>query len=118
MKLKVNIGRIEELVGGDIELKKALIKMFLDTFDRSIKTLETNLDMKPATALKLWKETNHELKGAAYNLGFNDLGDYCAEYEAKDLAPEQKLQVIENYKTARKGVKELLKTLELVDINS
>ena len=111
MEMKVNITRIQEIVGDDSEMTKTLLLMFLNSCDRCIGNLSRSLTLGSEEAQKLWHDVTHELKGAAYNLGFDDLGDYCKKIEKEILSTDEKKKVIGEYIIARDGVEELLKTL-------
>lgn len=111
MKMQVNISRIEEIVGDDVEMKKTLLEMFLNTCDRVITTLQKSLGLSGAEVNKIWAEATHELKGAAMNLGFEELGNHCGKVEKAQLSVEQKNEAINIYKTARDDVKAILKSL-------
>ena len=107
MKMEVNISRIEEIAGNDTEMKKMLLGMFLDTCNRVISALETAVNESTPEAQKVWKDSVHELKGAALNLGFEELGIYCNEKENADLTSHQKNESITVFKDARDGVKKI-----------
>ncbi len=81
--MQVTTSRIDEIAGDDKELKSLLLQLFTATFEKCLKNLTESLsseDEKKST--EAWERATHELKGSAYNLGFNELGDRCknAEY--------------------------------------
>ena len=107
MKMKVNIGRIEEIVGDDIETRNMLLNLFLQTFDKVILNVENSLG-DDAASKKKWDAAIHERRGAALNLGFNDLAKYCGDIEHKELRREEKTEAIKLFFIAREGVKQIL----------
>lgn len=111
MKMQVNIARIEEIVGDDTDMKKTLLKMFIDTCDRSIFKLTKSLDIQGLESEKIWEDSSHELKGAALNLGFEDLGKLCQENGKGYLPISKKKTTIVIYEKARADVEELLNGL-------
>ncbi len=111
MKLQVNISRIEEIVGDDADLKKTLIGMFLSTCDKTINALQGSLALDATAGNKIWADSCHELKGAAMNLGFEELGEYCKKAEKAEITIEQKKEAIEVFKSSKDSVKVLFDTL-------
>jgi HPt (histidine-containing phosphotransfer) domain-containing protein len=111
MKMEVNISRIEDIVGDDNEMKKTLLEMFLRSCDKSIDALDKSLILQGDEAKKAWHDINHDLKGAAYNLGFTDLGDHCKKVENADLSVDEKKKTIAEYRVAREDVSNILKSL-------
>ncbi len=104
MKMQVNISRIEEIVGDDTDMKKMLIKMFIESCGRCIFKLQGSVDNPGPDSEKIWHDVNHELKGAAYNLGFNDLGDLCKKNENTVLTQAEKQAAIDIYENAKSEV--------------
>ncbi len=106
--MQVNIGRIEEIVGTDSDMKKVLLGMFLDTCTRVNATLNNSFSLPAADSEKVWKEAVHELKGAAMNLGFEDLADYCKQIEKNELDINKKKEAISILAAATEDVRKLL----------
>jgi HPt (histidine-containing phosphotransfer) domain-containing protein len=111
MKMQVNISRIEEIVGDDLDMKKTLLDMFVNSCDKCIGNLKNSLSLPAPAAKKAWHDINHELKGSAYNLGFDDMGDHCAKVENAPLSNEEKQSTINIYLSARNDVEAILKKL-------
>jgi HPt (histidine-containing phosphotransfer) domain-containing protein len=110
MKMDLNISRIEEIVGDDLDMKKMLINMYIETCKKCITELEKSLTLSE-NAEEIWHNSNHELKGASYNLGFEDLGNYCKKIEKSQFSIDQKLEIIDIYKKAQKSVEDFVKSL-------
>lgn len=79
----INQTRIMEITGGDKELEKELLTLFLQTAESTLQRLEAGEN---------WQKTVHELKGAAANIGMDTLHHRCAEIEHKTSADSEKQQ--------------------------
>jgi HPt (histidine-containing phosphotransfer) domain-containing protein len=108
MKLKVNTSRIDEIVGEDKSLKKTLMQLFLETCNRVVMKLETSLFTDDS---KLWKDASHELKGAALNLGFEELSSLCLKMEKTEMDINQKKESVEVLKTVGDSVRDIVSKL-------
>ena len=107
MKLEVNKQRMEEIVGNDTETLKLLLGMLIDTFKRTIEKMHTSTG-DSAEDKKIWHDANHELKGAAMNLGFNELAEFCKIAEQEDRTTEQKKSDIQIYIDCQKQIESLI----------
>ncbi len=77
----INQTRIIEITGGDKELEKELLTLFTDTAESTLRRLEAGEN---------WQRTIHELKGAAANIGLDELHQRCAEIEHKIATDTEK----------------------------
>jgi HPt (histidine-containing phosphotransfer) domain-containing protein len=77
----INQTRMMEITGGDKELEKELLTLFLQTAESTLQRLEIGEN---------WQKTVHELKGAAANIGMDTLHHRCAEIEHKTATDSEK----------------------------
>jgi len=110
MQLTVNIERVSEIVGDNVEMKKTLLQLFIDSLNNITTKISEHI-RTASSSQKEWADLTHELKGAAYNLGFNDLGDYCNLLEERTLTLDQKKAALEVYLQANNSVQQILNGL-------
>ncbi len=80
--MQIVTSRLDEIAGEDKDLKKLLLQLFSATFEKCIFKLENSFTLEDEKKKKNeWHEACHELKGSAYNLGFNELGERCSKAE-------------------------------------
>ncbi len=77
----INRNRMIEITGGDKELEKELLTLFLETANSTLMRLQAGEN---------WQRTVHELKGAAANIGMNELHQKSAEIEHKTPTDSEK----------------------------
>lgn len=77
----INHSRILEITDGSATLKKELLTLFKETLESVLQRLEAGAD---------WQKTVHELKGAAANMGAEELHKICQEIEHKSLDSAEK----------------------------
>lgn len=111
--MQVNYSRIKEIAGDDNELIKTLLELFVDTFKRCIDNMEQSLNLPSSEGDKMWHEVNHELKGSSYNLGFEELGDFCRDNENIEGKIEHKREIIRRQKDI---LGEVMETIAKIDI--
>lgn len=111
--MQVNYSRIKEIAGDDEELIKTLLQLFVDTFEKCIKEMEDSITLIPQEGDQEWQDANHELKGSAYNLGFEELGDYCKKVEFISDNPEEKEKIIAEYKNILGDVMEIIARIDI-----
>ncbi len=70
----VNLEWVRELTGGDADLEEALFQEFFTSTEQLLTQLTQALESDNPDA---WKSAAHALKGTAYNLGAQLMGDYC-----------------------------------------
>lgn len=96
--MQVTTSRIDEIAGDDAELKKLLLQLFFATYEKCMKGLEESLSIQDERkADDAWESRTHELKGSAYNLGFNELGDRCKQAEplrGKDKGKDKFVKIL------------------------
>lgn len=79
----INKSRMLEITGGDKELEKELLTLFLETANSTLGRLQAGEN---------WQRTVHELKGAAANIGMDTLHYASAEIEHKTPTDSEKQQ--------------------------
>ena len=88
--MHINWQRIDEITGDDNELKVTLCDMFLETFDNCLKQMKESLN-EGREADNSFLLANHQLKGSAINIGFEDLHDICEKIaEEKQIISQAK----------------------------
>lgn len=91
----VNLEWLRELTGGDRDLEEALFQEFFSSSELLLTQLTQALESDDSNA---WKSIAHALKGVAYNLGAQQMGDYCMiaqeDYEASRDVKEPLLHSI------------------------
>jgi HPt (histidine-containing phosphotransfer) domain-containing protein len=92
--MKINLDRLNEITGGDESVNQMLLGLFQKTYDRCLDRLKAISTDNSEAAKKDWHDTLHELKGAAANLGFDELFEICKNFEAQQPTQEIKLEVI------------------------
>lgn len=79
----INKSRMIEITGGDKELEKELLTLFLETANSTLMRLQAGEN---------WQRTVHELKGAAANIGMDTLHYASAAIEHKIPTDSEKQQ--------------------------
>lgn len=77
-KTPVDMEHLEMFTDGDPDEEKELLDLFFEQADLSIKELETSYNDDQNED---WKKSAHRMKGAAANLGAEDLAASCAQAE-------------------------------------
>lgn len=72
--LAVDLSNLREMTDGDRDLEEALFQEFFASTEQLLIQLTQALESDSPEA---WKAAAHALKGTAYNLGAQQLGDYC-----------------------------------------
>ncbi|PZQ44774.1 MAG: hypothetical protein DI551_09435 [Micavibrio aeruginosavorus] len=83
----INIEHLESFTDGDIETEKELFKLFFTESEISIGRLKSACD---SDAEIEWKEAAHKFKGAAANLGAENLSAMCSAAEKGYADPADK----------------------------
>lgn len=101
-----NLDYLKEITGGEPEIVKEFIKMFLDQLP------EFRNGMTSFLAEKKWKELGeiaHKAKSSVMTFGMNDLGHRLKELQLKT----QKLENIETYEEHVKEFMDLVASAEI-----
>ena len=102
----IDMSRIEECVGDDLEERNMIIGMFLTGAEESLTIMTTTCDSNDN---EKWKRAAHKLKGSAANFGANYLKDCCMQAEQLyDASPIDKAQLLFMVQQAYSGVKNYL----------
>lgn len=92
--MKINLDRLNDITGGDETMNQTLLALFNKTFNRCLSAIE-GLDVtNPEAAQKPWHDAIHELKGAAGNLGFDELFEVCKNYDMQPVNEQLKSELI------------------------
>lgn len=74
------------------------MQLFAATFEKCLLTLEDTLNIQDERkAQDIWESKTHELKGSAYNLGFNELGDragHAEKLKGKDKGKDKFVKIL------------------------
>lgn len=71
-----DFSRLESIAGGDDALRAELIDLFEQSAANNIAIMEQELEAEDTQA---WGDAAHQLRGAASNLGFDNMADLCAQ---------------------------------------
>ncbi len=82
----IDFERLRAITGGDPKLEKRLFDLFLSTIDRCASRLA--LALKQDTRDD-WPAALHELKGAAVNVGADNVADICQQAESLTLKQQE-----------------------------
>jgi HPt (histidine-containing phosphotransfer) domain-containing protein len=105
----VDLANLREITEGDPELEKALFEEFCRCGERCIDALESSFAGADNLA---WKNQSHALKGTAFNLGANRLGELCKKaQEGFEYPQTEKALLLEEIKASFEATRSLLKTL-------
>ncbi len=100
----LDMERMETISSGDVALEKELFSLFFDTADRCTKVLEQSMVARDHNH---WATTAHELKGAAGNLGADEVYALCQL--SCSAIPEDRPRLLEGIKRELAKVKEFVK---------
>lgn len=88
----LNIAHLDAMTEGDMGFRKDLVAMFHDILAESDGRLQdASLDFSA------WSKEAHKLKGSAFNLGANRLGNVCKAMEMCAV-PEEREALVEQYR--------------------
>jgi len=105
----VNLEKLRQLSDNDMEDAQKLLNLFFDTTCRTLKILENNVEENQEEE---WNSALHELKGAAYSLGFFALGDLCEKAEQHPVLTSDTKQIIaRNLEQATEYIRQATKDL-------
>ena len=108
MTAPVNLSNLREMTDGDKELEESL---FLEFFSSSEKLLNQLTQALAEDDFEAWRTSAHALKGTSYNLGAQQLGDYCKKAQEGHAEPSQeKAPLLQLITSEYALVKEFLQT--------
>ncbi len=98
--------RLEMVCGGNDEVRQELVGLFIAAIERTINIL-SGLDGDNANTAddtenhdsEKYRTALHELKGAAQNLGFDNISDICLTAESLPYTAQNTQNVISNLQT-------------------
>lgn len=104
----VDLTNLREMTGGDTEIEKQLFEVFISS---SIECIE-NMKKSVVENNELWRKNAHALKGTAFNLGANPLGELCKTAQEKFASGQSEKQLMLNQIEEEFGkVKSFIETL-------
>lgn len=86
MKEPVDLTNLRSMTDGDAEMEKALFEEFITSFEAGIASMGMSLG---AAQAETWRSTVHGLKGIAFNLGAEALGELCKKGQDEYAASEE-----------------------------
>lgn len=87
MSAVVNLSNLREMTDGDRDLESTLFQEFFTSCEALIEQLKLSLATNNS---ENWRKAAHALKGASYNLGAQQLGDYCKQAQEEHMAAAPK----------------------------
>lgn len=78
MPAVLNMENLREIIDNDRELERELVSNFYTCYHTCMSELETSLDTQDTV---LWRNAAHALKGIAYNIGAECLGELSLKAE-------------------------------------
>lgn len=102
----INMEYMSDVSGGDTDLERELIQLYIEQSDLNIEHLELNCVDGLSNE---WVEAAHKLKGGSTSVGATQLQSLCAK--AQDMNPataEQRRNMLQEIKDAYSSVKEAL----------
>ncbi len=87
----VDLQRFNKITGEDPELRREILALFFQNVARCCAMIAMNINSDN----NIWRNSLHELKGAADNIGMRKIGDICKGLEATEyLTEEEKILFI------------------------
>lgn len=85
MTQPVDLSNLRSMIQDDVELERELFATFYESFEGGLNDLQQALQ---SADQENWRRHAHALKGIAYNLGANRLGDLCKTAQDHPQASE------------------------------
>lgn len=98
MAVILDMTNLRDIIDHDVELERQLIENFHVCYRSCVTNLETALNDEN---IILWRNASHSMKGIAFNLGAEKLGELCLKSEQAHLAPySEKIILLSEIKLA------------------
>ena len=103
----LTLNTLRDIIDHDQELERELINNFHACYHTCISDLEAGITNQDNI---IWRNAAHALKGIAFNLGAESLGELSLKAEqASDRPYPEKVQMLEEIKTRYAAVNQALK---------
>ena len=105
----VDLANLRDMIGNDKELESELFEEYRSSSESILDELDNYCQQESDN--ESWKKAAHALKGIAYNLGANKLGELCKEaQDAYTLPANEKKMLLEKIQSENKSVLDYLET--------